>query len=118
MKHKWQFFVQYDCLNMNFDEVKEITGDKTTLTDWLLVDVGDYIGYLEDIDTVLDGKSEEEVEWGNAYKAYVRKDYTEIHSCFEEVGSPIKPCTVPTKLLREIVKAWLDELEKFKASRK
>ena len=55
---------------------------------------------------------------GNAYKAYVKEDFTEIHFIFEEDNHAIGPCTVPTKLLREIVKEWLDEHEKFCADKK
>ena len=103
---------------MVFDDVEEVKGDKATLTGWLYTDVRDNVCYLEDIDNVLKGKSDEEIQWGNGYKAYVKKDFTEIHFNFEEDDPTIKPCTVSTKLLREIVKAWLDEYEKFRASKK
>ena len=78
----------------------------------------DHFCYLEDIDNVLSGKSDEEFQWGNGYKAYVKKDFTEIHFNFEDDDPTIRPCIVPTRLLREIVKAWLDEFEKFSVSKK
>ena len=53
-----------------------------------------------------------------SFADYVKKDFTEIHFIFEEDNHAIGPCTVPTKLLREIVKAWLDEHEKFCADKK
>ena len=103
---------------MMFDDVADVVGDKLTLTDWLYTDIGDYRKTLEYIDDVLNGKNEEDFLLGNAYKAYVKKDFTEIHFIFEEDNHAIGPCTVPTKLLREIVEAWLDEYEKFRASKK
>ena len=118
MEHKWKFRSRDYYLDMIFDDVEEVKGDKETLTGWLNTDIGGYQKTLEYIDDVLSGKNEEDFLWGNAYKAYVRKDFTEIHFIFEEDNHAIGPCTVPTKLLREIVKAWLDEHEKFCADKK
>ena len=118
MERKWKFHFHEDYFVMVFDDAEEVKGDKATLTGWLYVDVGDYRKTLEYIDDVLSGKNEEDFLWGNAYKAYVRKDFTEIHFNFEEDVPTVMPCTVPTKLLREIVKAWLDEHEKFYANKK
>ncbi len=102
---------------MMFDDVDDILGDKFTLTDWLYTDIGDYRKTLEYIDDVLNEKNDGDLLWGNAYKAYVKKDFTEIHFIFEEDNHAIGPCTVPTKLLREIVEAWLDEYEKFRETK-
>ena len=118
MKYKWNFHFHEDYFVMTFDDVEEVKGDKTTLTGWLYTDVRDHFCYLEDIDNVLSGKSDEEFQWGNGYKAYVKKDFTEIHFNFEDDDSTIRPCIVPTRLLCEIVKAWLDEFEKFSVSKK
>ena len=85
---------------------------------WLYTDVGDFRRTLEYIDDVISGKTEEDFLSGNAYNAYVKKNFTEIHFQFEDENPSIKPCTVPTKLLREIVKAWLDGYEKFRANKK
>ena len=103
---------------MMFDDVADVVGDKLTLTDWLYTDIGDYRKTLEYIDDVLAEKKDKDLFWGNAYKAYVKRDFTEIHFIFEEDNHAIGPCTVPTKLLREVVEAWLDEYEKFRASKK
>ena len=103
---------------MMFDDVADVVGDKLTLTDWLYTDIGDYRKTLEYIDDVLTEKKDKDLFWGNEYKAYVKRDFTEIHFIFEEDNHAIGPCTVPTKLLREIVEAWLDEYEKFRASKK
>ena len=118
MERKWKFHFHEDYFVMVFDDAEEVKGDKATLTGWLYVDVRDYRKTLEYIDDVISRKNEEDFLWGNAYKAYVRKDFTEIHFNFEEDTPSVKPCTVPTKLLREIVKAWLDEHEKFYADKK
>ena len=118
MEHKWKFRSRDYYLDMIFDDVEEVKGDKETLTGWLNTDIIGYQKTLEYIDDVLSGKNEEDFLWGNAYKAYVKKDFTEIHFNFEEDVPTVMPCTVPTKLLREIVKAWLDEHEKFCADKK
>ena len=44
--------------------------------------------------------------------------YSEEFFNFEDDDSTIRPCIVPTRLLCEIVKAWLDEFEKFSVSKK
>lgn len=118
MEHKWRFCIYNNYLKMMFDDVADVVGDKLTLTDWLYTDIGDYRKTLEYIDDVLTGKKDKDLFWGNAYKAYVKRDFTEIHFIFEEDNHAICPCTVPTKLLREIVEAWIDEYEKFRANRK
>ena len=118
MERKWKFHFHEDYFVMVFDDVEEVKGDKETLTGWLNTDIIGYQKTLEYIDDVLNGKNEEDFLLGNAYKAYVKKDFTEIHFNFEEDVPTVMPCTVPTKLLREIVKAWLDEHEKFYADKK
>ena len=46
------------------------------------------------------------------------EENTEIQCFFEEEASELKPCKLPTKLLREIVAAWLEEFEKYRNSKK
>ena len=118
MENKWKFNFRDDYFVMVFDEVKEVYGDKSTLTGWLFTDVRDFRGTLGYIDDVISEKTKEDFLSGNAYNAYVKKDFTEIHFQFEDENPSIKPCTVPTKLLHEIVKAWLEEYERFRASKK
>ena len=113
MEYRWKFNFHDDYFVMAFDEVEEVHGDKSTLTGWLFTDVRDFRGTLGYIDDVISEKTKEDFLSGNAYNAYVKKDFTEIHFQFEDENPSIKPCTVPTKLLREIVKAWLDEYEEF-----
>ena len=117
MERKWKFHFHDYYFVMIFDDVEEVKGDKETLTGWLNTDVRGNVCYLEDIDNVLKGKSDEEIQWGNAYNSCVRKDFTEIHFNFEEDTPSVKPCTVPTKLLREIVETWIDEYEKFRETK-
>ena len=118
MKDKWKFMCDEIHLMMKFEEIEEIEGDSQTLTEWLYIDVCDHSEHLEIISKILTGKFENELLWGNGYKAYVQRDYTEIHFNFEEENPNIKPCKLPTKLLREIVEAWLEEYEKFRNSKK
>ena len=117
MNKIWKFSVQCDDLWMEFDDVDEILGSKETLSSWLCDDVKDFSRTLEYIDDVIERKNDEDFLWGNGYKAYVKKNFTEIHFNYEDDDPSVKPCTVPTKLLRGIVKAWLEEYEKFYASR-
>ena len=114
----WKFSILCDDLWMEFENVPDIVGSRETLSAWLSDDVRDYHKTLEYIDDVLTGKKDKDLFWGNAYKAYVKRDFTEIHFIFEEDNHAIGPCTVPTKLLREIVETWIDEYEKFRANRK
>ena len=118
MKKFWKFLIIQGSLWMDIDDIPEIVGPKETLEAWLHTDVGDYHGFLKVIDDVLAGNIEENYLGGNGCNLTVRYDFSEIHFNFEDVDSSAKPCTVPTKLLREIVKAWLDEYEKFRASKK
>ena len=115
--HLWKFSILCDDLWMEFENVPDIIGSRETLSGWLSDDVRDYHKILEYIDNVISKKNDEDFIWGNGYKAYVRKDFTEIHFNFEEDVPTVMPCTVPTKLLREIVKAWLDEYEKFREAK-
>ena len=118
MNKEWKFSVVCSDLWMEFDDVDEIQGSKETLSSWLCDDIRDFTRTLEYIDDVISGKNNEDFLWGNGFKAYVRKDFTEIHFNYEEEEPSVKPCTVPTKLLREIVKAWLEEYESFRANKK
>ncbi len=119
MKKFWNFSItQAGSLWMNIDDIQEIVGSKVALESWLHTDVRDFVRTLDYIDDVLVGNVKEDCLEGNAFIAYVKRDFTEIHYNFEDIDPSAKPCTVPTKLLREIVKAWLEEYEKFRASKK
>ena len=119
MKKFWNFSItQAGSLWMNIDDIQEIVGSKVALESWLHTDVRDFAKTLDYIDDVLAGNVEEDRLAGNAFCVYVKKDFTEIHYDFEYIDPSAKPCTVSTKLLREIVKAWLEEYEKFRASTK
>ena len=116
MKHNWIFEdIGYD-LNMSFENIQEIEGNRQTLSTWLGEDVRDYRIMLDDVIKVLNGDSEYEELWCDLFTADVYKDYTEIHSNFEDNMPP--PCKVPTPLLREIIEVWLEEREKYYANKK
>ena len=118
MSIKWKFCILCDDLWMEFEDNDEIIGDKETLTSWLTDDVRDYAPTLEFIDKALSGELEDNLFWGNGFKAYIGQEDTEIHFNFEEEDPSIKPCKLPTKLLREIVAVWLEEFEKYRNSKK
>lgn len=118
MNKKWSFEMALSGPWMIFKDNDEIVGDKETLSCWLYTDVGNYHKTLDYIDKVISGELEEKLLWGNCYKAYINQDFTEIHFNYEEDDPSIKPCKLPTKLLREIVAAWLEEFEKFRNSKK
>ena len=61
MEYGWKFNFHDNYFVMVFDDVKEICGDKSTLTEWLYTDVGDFRGTLEYIDDVISGKTEEDI---------------------------------------------------------
>ena len=103
---------------MTFENVDEIEGDKETLSSWLSDDVRDYAPTLDYIDKAISGELEDNLFWGNGFKAYIEQEYTEIHFNYEEDDPRIKPCKLPTKLLREIVAVWLEEFEKYRNSKK
>ena len=74
---------------------------------WLLCDVqGCGEDYLPKVKSVLEGEVEEEIFWGNAYKAVVHKDYTKISYDYEEDNPEMVLCTLPTEMLYEILKIW------------
>ena len=99
---------------MNIKDNHQIIGDKEAISAWLMDDVRDYIPILGYIDAVLKGEKEEELIWGNGYKAFVKPDITEIHFNYEEEDPSMKPCSLPTTMLREIVEIWFREYKKFK----
>ena len=118
MNRAWKFSVVCSDLWMEFDDVDEIQGSKETLSSWLCDDIRGFTRTVDYIDDVLAGKVEEDRLGGDGFSAYVKKEFTEIRYDFEDMDPSVKPCTVPTKLLREIVKAWLEEYERFRASKK
>ena len=99
---------------MNFREVPEIHGSKETLTEWLTIDVRDHEEYLAQVEDVLNGTKSDELIWGDAYKAFINPDVSEVHCCFEEELPDKAPCMLPTTLLRDIIAIWLKEYKKFK----
>ena len=99
---------------MNLKNNSKIIGDKDAVSAWLMDDVRDYTSILDYIDAVLNGEKEEDLIWGNGYKAFVKPDITEIHFNYEEDDPSIKPCSLPTSMLREIVEIWLREYKNFK----
>lgn len=83
---------------------------------WLFCDVHSHAKeYIPQVKNVLEGKVEEEVFWGNAYKAVVRKDFTKISYDYEEDNPEMVPCTLPTEMLYEILEIWIKAYEEHRA---
>ena len=79
---------------------------------WLFCDVrGHAKEYLPQIKSVIEGLTEEQIYWGNAYKAVVHKDFTKISYDYEEDNPEMVPCTLPTEMLYEILKIWIKACE-------
>ena len=118
MENKWKFKTyDDDVILMLFDEVEEVGGDRTTLTEWLFSDVQGSEYTLKILEKIVNGDCDEDEFGGNAFEVFAKKDFTKISCAFGEQVPNIKPCIVPTELLYEIVKVWLSEREKFYANR-
>ncbi len=118
MEYEWKFKTYGDnIILMLFDDVKEINGDRATLTEWLFSDVQGSKYTLKVLEKVVNGDCDNDDFGGNAFEVHVENDFTKISCAFEEQAPNIKPCIVPTKLLYEIVKVWLSEREKFYANK-
>ena len=118
MEYKWKFKTYGDnIILMLFDDVEEVVGDKATLTEWLDSDVQGSKYTLKVLEKVVNGDCDEDEFGGNVFEVRIRKNFTMISSAFGDEVPNVKPCTVPTKLLYEIVKVWLSEREKFYANK-
>ncbi|MCX7996712.1 MAG: hypothetical protein N2691_03045 [Patescibacteria group bacterium] len=71
------------------------------------------IWYLEGIDAVLSGKSEEEVREGEGYGVRIRKDTSYVYFIFDESIN----CTIETSELRELIEIWWKEYVEFNKDR-
>jgi len=89
-----------------------IVGDTRRIYEWLYDDImGSFERVKKDIDAVLNEEVECD-EWnGNANSAVFNKDTTTITCNFDELEC--EPCTLPTKMLREIIDIWEEEYNKF-----
>lgn len=101
-------------LYMNFTYIPGFIGDSEIVTAWLAIDVRDNSELLNAINEVINEKKKEELLWGNAYKVYVKPNFSEIHCCFEDQLTDMKSCNLPTNTLLEIVSIWLNEYKRFR----
>ena len=113
-------------INLNY-EIKEIiyNGKKddivfefeekyTLLSTFLSSDVQPFSNYvIEAIDKVLNEQSEYEEVNGNVCGIEIHKEKTQVYDNLAEDGMA-RWCEVDTLELKVLVKAWLDELKKFK----
>lgn len=98
-------------LYLDASMLDEIVGDSETLSSWLMDEVGKQDVILKYIDDVINEEVAEDEIGINGFIAYIKKDITDIHFIFEDEDSRIKPCYLPTKLLREIVEIWLKNVK-------
>lgn len=113
--NNWEFnYHNNEYLEMYFDNIDEIEGEKSTLTEWLYSDVQHSDTMLKIIDSIIESGATEDEFGGNLFDVNVKNGFADIHCIFKEL-TKIKPCIVPLKLLREIVVAWLAEYDKFSA---
>lgn len=119
-KYKIVYLGKYPKLQVEPNE--KITGYIHNIAGWLDSDVQSFgeSFYLPRIKEILygDNPDDEEFWWGNAYKATIRRDYSTIVDCFEEVRPDFVPCTLPTEMLLEILKIWIDVKKEFDEKRK
>ena len=118
MKFELHFYESNGYLKISLENIEELYGNKKMLELWLTDDVAGYTMMLENIDKAIAGNPEYREISGNLCKVIIEPDYTEIHCLFEKETSELKPCKLPTKLLREIVAVWLEEYEKYSNSKK
>ena len=102
-----------EYLYMNVDNLTEIEGDHLIIPEWLRVDVHNDIQVSEEIEKAINEEPGEHYYWANLYYATFEKEYTIIKSTFFDEGDK-RYCSIPTKLLLEIVRFWFDELKNNK----
>ncbi len=120
MDFEYEFEEIGGILEINIKECENITGYVHNIGGWLSSDVqGCGEDYLPRIKEILnsDNPYEEELFWGNAYKALVHKDYTTISYDFEEDNPEMVPCILPTKMLCEILEIWIKAKEEHRAKK-
>ena len=118
MELNLHFYELDGYLKISVEDINEVYGNKKMLEFWLTDDVAGDNMMLENIDKAIAGNSEYREISGNLCKVIIEPYYTEIYCLFEEEVSDLKPCKLPTKLLREIVAVWLEEFEKYRNSKK
>ncbi len=117
MNFKYKIKAHDNYFSMSFDELDNVEGCKETLSEWLVADVQSSEFALKILEKVLNGECDEDDFGGNAFEVHVGKEFTKITFDFEKYSPLMKPCTVPTELLYEIVKVWLSERKKFYANK-
>lgn len=93
------------------DEISTVTGFLASavynreMADW----------FLEGIDKVLNGQSEYEEYDGEIYGTEIRKDKTRVYDTFSEDEEKVIESYIETEELKELIKAWIKELEEHKS---
>lgn len=115
MKYPYEFKV------VKIDETSKVLSIKLPkeielIETFLFADIQSGIGskdwVLEAIDKVLSGKSKIEKLSGNICCLIIEKDITEVRDNYVEY-TDVKPCTIETIELRELINIWCSEYERF-----
>ena len=95
-------------LFMKITPNKEIKGDVSRIGEWLKDDVMDGYDVIAKVKEILDSSEpNEELFWGNGFKTFVNRKFSTIRFNWEEECPEIKPCTLPTQMLYEILEIWI-----------
>lgn len=108
-------------MHLEMEKNEHITGYAGNIAGWLECDV-QCLGrrYISKIKKILKGPDsfKEEIFSGNAYEAHVKKDYTTISYDFEEDWPEMAPCTLPTKMLYDVLEIWVKACDEHDRSDK
>ncbi len=108
MKIKYHFEDVRKILSIRIEPNSQITGFLPNVEGWLECDVGSQgEKNLTAIKEYLKHPTEEYLLLGsNAYETHVRRDYTIVSYDYEYCNPTMIPCTIPTKMVCELLKAW------------
>ncbi len=120
MTFEYEIAIKNGFLDMEIKPNEKVTGYIGNISGWLESDAECFSEeYLTKIKEVLQSNGEkEELLWGNAYKALIRKDTTTISYDFEDGNPEMVPCTLPTEMLCEILEIWIKAYEEHREKTK
>ena len=108
MKIKYHFEYEKQYMSIKVEPNSQITGFLPNVEGWLECDVGSQgEKNLTAIKEYLKHPTEEPLLLGsNAYEVHVKKDYTIVSYDYEYCNPTMIPCTIPTKMVCELLRAW------------
>ena len=105
---KYHFDVDRRAVIMKIEPNSKMIGYVGNINGWFNCDVGSQgEKNLKAIKEYLKHPTEEYLLLGsNAYEVHVKKDFTTISYDYEYCNPQMVPCTLPTKMLCKLLKAW------------